>query len=143
MERNRLERLDQAYSIFNGFQILTLIAGICAAFAAWGTLYMICLFGQAVAMIIFGVISSNLVEYLARKKYPELKPDKTIRIGVGSFRYSMDFNRPMRERAKKADDRLLLDVMSKQTRMWVLCIANVLILGIMPSTAAWVLGLLG
>lgn len=143
MKRNKLERLDQAYSIFNGFQVLTLIVGICAAFAAWGTLYMICLFGQVVAMIIFGIISSNLVEYLAQKKYPDLKPDKTIQVGVGSFRYSVDFNRPMRERAKKADDQLLLDVMSKQSRTWFLCIVNVLVLGIMPSIAAWALSMLG
>ena len=61
MERDRLERLDQAYNIFNSLQILATVIGICAAFAAWGTLYMICLFGQAVGMILFGIISSNLV----------------------------------------------------------------------------------
>ena len=50
MERDRLERLDQAYNIFNSLQILATVIGICAAFAVWGTLYMICLFGQAMTV---------------------------------------------------------------------------------------------
>lgn len=136
MERNKLERLDQAYNIFNGFQILATVVGICAAFAGLGTLYMICLFGQAVGMILFGIVSTNLAEYLARRKYPDLKPDKTVRIGLGSFRYEVDFNRPIRERAKKADDQLMLDIMSKQGRTWFLCVANVLILGVTPSVVS-------
>lgn len=143
MERNKLERLDQAYSIFNGFQVFSLLVGICAAFAECGLLYMICLFGQAVAMIIFGSIAMNLAEYLAQKKYPDLQPDKSFHIGLGGFSCRVDFNRPMRERAKKADDQLLLNIMSKQSRMWFFCIVNVLVLGIMPSIAAYVLRLLG
>ncbi len=39
-------------------------------------------------------------------------------------------------------NKLLLDVLSKQGRTWFLCVMNILVLGIMPSIAAWILSLL-
>lgn len=128
----RLEKLSRVYGIFGCFQIGTLIAGTLAASLAGllsndlcGTLYVIILFGQVIAFILFGIITANMTDSTMRKRHPKVRPRKSLNVGLGWFRYAEDLNGPMLEEVRKTHDQLAAEVYRKTGRVWTLCILNV------------------
>lgn len=128
----RLEKLSRVYGIFGWFQVGTLTAGILAASLAGllsndvcGGLYVIILFGQVIAFILFGIITANMTDSTMRKRHPRVKPRKSLDIGPGGFRYSEDLNGPMLEEVRKTRDQLAEEIYRKTGRAWLLCILNV------------------
>lgn len=138
----RLEKLSRAYGIFSRFQLAALTAGTLSAGLAGllsndicGTLYVIILFGQVIAFILFGIITANMTDSTMRKRHPKVKPRKSLNIGLGRFRYSEDLNGPMLEEVRKTHDQLAEEVYRKTGRAWLLCILNVFL----PTLAMYIM----
>ena len=138
----RLERLSRAYGIFSRFQMAALTAGTLAAGLAGllsndicGALYVVILFGQVIAFILFGIITANMTDSAMQKRHPKVKPRKSLYIGPGGFRYSEDLNGPMLEEVRKTHDQLAAEVYRKTGRAWLLCILNVFL----PTLAMYIM----
>jgi len=130
----RLEKLDRVYGIFNIFQIVGLVVGTLAAGLAGllsnelcGTLYVVILFGEVIAFILFGIITMNMTDNTMMKRYPDVKPKRSISIGPGRTQYSEDLNGPMIKKVRKTHDQLAASVYQKLGRTWKLAILNILL----------------
>ena len=128
-----MERLSRAFSLFIVFQFVTLAAGVCAILLTTSGLYVVFLFGQAIAMIVFSIITSNLLEKALRRKYPEVKPDRHISIGTGGIRFGVDWRGPLKARAGRSQDQLAEEVFRKQEITWLLMIVTMVVLAGLAS----------
>ena len=128
-----MERLSRAFSLFIVFQLVTLAAGVCAILLTTSGLYVVFLFGQAIAMIVFSIITSNLLEKVLRRKYPEVKPDRHISIGMGGIRFGVDWRAPLKARAGRSQDQLAEEVFRKQEITWLLMIVTMVLLAGLAS----------
>ena len=117
-----MERLSRAYSLFIVFQIVTMAAGVCAILFTESGLYVVLLFGQVIAVIVFSIITSNLLEGNLRRKYPEVRPDKRLSAGTGGFRFSVDWRGPLKAKAHRSRDPLAEELLRKQEITWLLVI---------------------
>lgn len=143
----RLRKLDKAYGIFNGFQIVTLTVGILSVVfmgiaespvLEWT--FFLSVFGETVAFILFGIITANMTDHTMKKRYPDVRPRKSFSVSKFGFKYSEDLNGPMMEKAQKTHDQLVEDVYKKSGRIWIFAILN----AVFPSLLTYVVrGLLG
>lgn len=123
-----MERLSRAFSLFIVFQLVTLAAGICAILFTTSGLYVVFLFGQVIAVIVFSIVTSNLLESGLRRKYPEVKPDWHISVGTGGIRFGVDWRGPLKTQAGRSQDQLTEEVFRKQEITWLLMIVTMVAL---------------
>lgn len=143
----RLRKLDRAYGIFNGFQMVTLTVGILSAILAeitgssvLGWAFFLSVFGETVAFILFGIITENMTDHTMKKRYPDVRPRKSFSLSKFGFKYSEDLSGPMKEKAQKTHDQLVEDVYKKSGRIWMFAILNVVVPGLLTNVARGLFG---
>ena len=142
----RLRKLDRAYGIFNGFQMVTLTVGTLSAIfmeitgsSVLGWAFFLSVFGGTVAFILFGIITANMTDHTMKKRYPDVKPRKSFSLSKFGFKYSEDLSGPMKEKAKKTHDQLVEDVYKKSGRIWIFAILNAVVPSLLTYVAAGLL----
>lgn len=123
-----MERLSRAFSLFIVFQFVTLVAGVCTILLTTSGLYVVFLFGQVISMIVFSIVTSNLLERDLRQKYPEVKPDRHISVGTGGIRFGVYWRGPLKTRAGRSQDQSAEEVFRKQEITWLLVIVTMVVL---------------